>query len=270
MTDFFVVMLKPFLACLILTGIHAYLGFHVIKREIIFVDLSLAQIAALGAVLALLAGFEAHSMPAYWLSLAATLCGAVILSLTRTKRQSLPQEVIIGIIYVISAALSILLLHHSPEGDEHIRHMLVGNILLVDSHNIIKMFSVYILVGIFHYVYRKQFFAVSSADANQLKGVNIKKWDLLFYISFGLVVTSSVEVAGVLLVFSFLIIPAAMALLLTQSIRLRLIWGWCLGAVFSMIGLAASYFMDLPTGASIVCSFGLGLGFISLFRRRYQ
>ena len=267
MNDFFLVMWKPLLACLILTGIHAYLGFHVIKREIIFVDLSLAQIAALGAVVAVLVGHEPHTLGAYWLSLGATLLGAVILSLTRTKRQSLPQEVMIGIIYVISAALAILLLHHSPEGDEHIRHMLIGNILLVETEDLLKMMSIYLCVGAVHIIFRKQFFAVSLSDGKEIKSLNVKKWDLFFYMTFGIVVTSSVEIAGVLLVFSFLIIPAAMAVLLAQSIQARLVWGWALGSLFSFMGITASYYFDLPTGATIVCAFGVGLGVIGFLRR---
>ncbi len=267
MADFLTVMTIPFLACLVLTGIHAYLGFHVIKRGIIFVDLSLAQIAALGAVIAVLVGFEPHTPGAYWLSLGATVIGAILLSQTRSGNHELPQESMIGIIYVFSAALSILLLHQAPEGDEHIRHMLVGNILLVEIPEIMKMISVYVVVGLFHYIFRKQFFAVTFAESSQGENINIKKWDLLFYLSFGIVVTSSVEIAGVLLVFSFLIIPAAMAVLLATSIRSRLAWGWGLGSILSFIGIMLSYLLDLPTGATIVCVFGLGFLGISVWNK---
>jgi len=266
MVDFLSVMTKPFIACLILTGIHAYLGFHVIKRGIIFVDLSLAQIAALGAVIAVLVGFEPHSSGAYWLSLGATVIGAVLLSLTRSKNHEIPQEAMIGIIYVISAALAVLLLHQAPEGDEHIRHMLVGNILLVNTPDIIKMLIVYTIVGLFHFVFRKQFFAVTFDEQKTSSGINIQKWDMLFYLTFGVVVTSSVEIAGVLLVFSFLIIPAAMAVLLVGSVQARLALGWILGSILSLIGISLSYFLDLPTGATIVCIFGLGFMGISLWR----
>lgn len=267
MTDFLIVMTKPFLACLILTGIHAYLGYHVIKREIIFVDLSLAQIAALGAVIAILVGYEPHSPGAYWLSLAATTLGAVLLSLTRSSRRDLPQEAMIGIIYVISAALSVLLLHQAPEGDEHIRHMLVGNILLVETPDLIKMAAVYTFVGVFHFIFRKRFFAIAEKNPSDMNSLKVKKWDLLFYLSFGIVVTSSVEIAGILLVFSFLIIPAAMAVLLSSTIQVRLVLGWILGSVLSFIGITLSYVFDLPTGATIVCVFGLGFLIVRLVTR---
>lgn len=267
MNDFLSIMLQPFLACLVLTGIHAYLGYHVIKREIIFVDLSLAQIAALGAVIAVLAGFEPHSSAAYWLSLGATVIGAVLLSMTRPRGHELPQEAMIGIIYVIAAALSVLLLHRAPEGDEHIRHMLVGNILLVDGGDVVKMFIVYAVIGLFHFIFRRHFFALSSGKEQAYQSRHLRRWDLLFYLSFGVVVTSSVEIAGVLLVFSFLIIPAAMAVFLARSVRGRLMWGWILGSLLSFLGLALSYFLDLPTGATIVCVFGIGFLATRLLRR---
>jgi zinc/manganese transport system permease protein len=264
--DFVSVMSKPFLACLVLTGIHAYLGFHVIKREIIFVDLSLAQIAALGAVIAILVGYEPHSQAAYWLSLGATVIGAILLSLTRSRGHELPQEAMIGIIYVVSAALSVLLLHRAPEGDEHIRHIFVGNVLLVEMSDIVKMIAIYSLVGLFHFIFRKKFFAITMANTTEIQSLNIKKWDLLFYLSFGIVVTSSVEIAGILLVFSFLIIPAAMAVLLATTTKARLMLGWLCGTLLSLVGIALSYILDLPTGATIVCVFGLGFLATRLFK----
>lgn len=255
--DFLSIMWKPILACMILALMHGYLGLHVLKRGIIFVDLSLAQIAALGSVAALLAGFKLHSPEAYGISLAAAAGGAVLLSLTRTREKELPQEALIGMIYVVAAALAVLLLHRAPEGDEHIRQMLVGNILLVETGEILKMLLIYGAVGVFHFVFRRQFFEVSGFGESSNRTPS-RKWDLLFYLSFGLVVTSSVEIAGVLLVFSFLIIPAAAAVLLAGSVRGRLLTGWFAGSALALTGIAFSYFRDLPTGPAIICIFGAG------------
>jgi len=241
MYDFFVLMWKPFLACLVLVGIHAYLGIHVIERKVIFVDLALTQIAALGAVCALLFGHDFSSVQTYGFSLSATVLGAVIFSLTRVRYEKIPQEAVIGIIYVVSAALSVLLLSRYAEGDEHIRHMLVGNILLVGGDEIIKIFLLYSLLGGIHWFFRKQMILISTNPQTAYqKGMNIKFWDLVFYLTFGFVVTSSVQIAGVLLVFTFLIIPAVGAMLLTENISARLGMGWLIGAVASFFGIFLS------------------------------
>jgi zinc/manganese transport system permease protein len=268
MADFLFLMWKPLLACLVLTGIHNYLGVHVIERKVIFVDLSLAQIAALGATVALLFGFGLHSTVTYWFSLGATFLGAGIFALTRTRREKVPQEAVIGIVYAVSAALAILILSRSPEGDEHIRHMLVGNILLVNFSEIIKMAVLYSLVGVLHWKLRHVFLKISmDPDKALQEGIPIKRWDLVFYLTFGLVVTSSVQIAGVLLVFSFLIVPAVAAILYTADIRRRLIFGWSVGLVTSFVGMAVSYYADFPTGATVICCFGVMLLVLVLFQK---
>ena len=268
MNDFVLLMWKPLLACFILTGIHAYLGIHVIERKVIFVDLALAQIAALGATVALLFGIRLHSPGAYWFSLGATFAGAAIFSVTRSRREKVPQEAIIGIVYAVSAALAILVLSHSAEGDEHIRQMLVGNILLADLHEIAKIALLYGTVGLLHWRLRRVFLMISTEPERAFKhGVSVKGWDLVFYLTFGLVVTSSVEIAGVLLVFSFLIVPAVAAVMFADTIRSRLIFGWGVGSVTSLVGITLSYFFDLPTGAAVVCSFGAVLLILSAVRR---
>ena len=257
MADFFVLMWKPLLTCFILTGIHTYLGVHVMERKVIFVDLALAQIAALGAILAFVFGLDIHSPGAYWFSLSATFLGALVFSVTRTRHEKVPQEAIIGIVYAVAAAAAVLILSRAAEGDEEIRHMLVGHVLLVNFPEIVKMTCLYILVGLFHWRFRKTFLLISThpEEAYQ-KGIPIKFWDILFYLSFGLVVTSSVHIAGVLLVFSFLIIPAVGALLFSKTLSGRLFFGWGYGIIASLIGVGVSYFFDLPTGATIVCVFG--------------
>ena len=271
MIDFLVLMWKPLLACLVLTGIHGYLGVHVVERKVIFVDLALAQIAALGATIAFLFGQDLHGPTTYWFSLGATFLGAAIFSLTRTRREKIPQEAVIGIVYAVSAALAILILSHSAEGDEHIRFMLVGNILLVRLPEIFKMTVLYTLVGLLHWQFRKTFILISTEpDTAYQKGIPVKLWDLLFYLTFGLVVTSSVQIAGVLLVFSFLIVPAVGAILFSNTFSQRLFIGWGLGILASVAGIAASYAWDLPTGATIVTAFGATLAvtsILSLMRR---
>lgn len=269
MNDFFIVMWKPILACLILTGIHAYLGIHVIEREVIFVDLALAQIAALGAVLSLFFGFRLHGAETYWFSLSATFLGAAIFSAGRMRRARVPQEAVIGIVYAVSAASAILVLSRLAEGDEEIRHMLVGNILLVDLPEIAKMSVLYSAVGFFHWYFRRTFVLISTdPEGAYRQGIRLRWWDLLFYLTFGLVVTSSVEVAGVLLVFTFLIVPAVAAVLFCRSLSARLTFGWAMGTVSSLLGILCSYSFDLPTGAAVVCAFAAVLLFL-VFARRF-
>lgn len=261
-------LLLPFLAGLILTGIHAYLGVHVVERGVIFVDLSLAQIAALGTTMAYLAGHDLHDPVTYFWSLGFTIVGAAIFALTRVHHETrIPQEAIIGIVYAVSAAAAILAMSKAPEGTEHLKDMLVGNILTVSWREVITTAILYALVGGFHYIFRQRFLAISvDANAAARSGLNVKFWDFLFYTSFGFVVTSSVSIAGVLLVFSYLIVPSVAAMLFARRIGTRLAIGWTMGAVVSALGILASFYLDLPTGATIVCTFGVALIVLSLIR----
>ena len=255
-------LLLPFLTGLVLTGIHAYLGVHVVERGVIFVDLSLAQIAALGTTVAFLNGYDLHSGPSYFWSLGFTIVGAAIFALTRVHRETrIPQEAIIGIVYSVSAAAAILVMSKAPQETEHLKDMLVGNILAVNGYTVIKTAILYALVGLFHFVFRKKFLTISLNAHNGTADTipNVKLWDFLFYTSFGFVVTSSVAIAGVLLVFSYLIVPSVAAMLFSYSIGKRLAIGWTMGALVTAIGILLSFQLDLPTGATIVCTFGLSL-----------
>lgn len=250
----------PFIACLILTGIHTYLGIHVIRRGVIFVDLALAQMAALGSALALLLGFDLHDPQAYFISLGMTFLGAAVFSLSRERQERMPQEAVIGVLYAVSAAASVILLDHVPGGAEHIRALLVGNILTVTQEEVFRTSLLYIAVGMIHWICRKAMIKVSFQPEEALHdGDRIRAWDFLFYTLFGLVVTNSVALAGILLVFSYLIVPALISLLIsgTRTIRTRLLLGWGIGFFASMAGLYASVVWDTPTGASIVCAFGM-------------
>ena len=254
----------PFLACLILTGIHAYLGLHVLARGVIFVDLALAQVAALGLTLALLAGHPIQSDAAWWYALVFAVGGALLFTLTRVRRGPLPQEAIIGIVYAVSAALGVLVVDRAPQGAEHIKQLLVGSILTVNAAEVASLAVLYAVVGLVHWLGRHRLLAISLApDAAVGRVVG---WDALFYTSFAMVVTSSVRLAGVLLVFSFLVVPAAVAALLARGVAARLAIGWSVGAVVSAAGLLASYRWDLPTGAAIVAVFGGALSLTAAVR----
>jgi zinc/manganese transport system permease protein len=264
----------PFAASLILTGIHAYLGVHVVERGVIFVDLSLAQIAALGATIAMLVpslGGDPHSPGVYWLSLGFTFIGAAVFSLIHSRRARIPQEAIIGISYAVASAAAILAMSKSTSQAEHLKDMLVGNILAVSWQEVIKTALLYGAVGTFHYVFRRRFLLISMhPDQARDAGINVRLWDFLFYASFGFVVTSSVAIAGVLLVFCYLIVPSVAAMLYSDRIGSRLAIGWSLGTIVSLLGIYLSLHLDLPTGATIVCTFGAVLIVMALIRPLVQ
>jgi len=250
-------LLAPFAASLILTGIHAYLGVHVVERGVIFVDLALAQIAALGATVAIISGLDPHGEGAYWLSLGFTFLGAGIFAVARTRRLHIPKEAFIGIAYAVASAAAILAMSKATRETEHLKDMLVGNILAVSWDEVGKTALLYGAIGLFHYVFRKNFLLISTDPAAaEAQGLSIRWWDFLFYGSFGFVVTSSVAIAGVLLVFCYLVVPAVGAMLFADHTGPRLAIGWTMGTVVSALGVYLSVVLDLPTGPAIVCTFG--------------
>ena len=265
----FELLVPAFVASLILTGIHAYLGVHVVERGVIFVDLSLAQIAALGTTVAYLAGYDLHSTAAWLFSLGFTFLGAAIFALSRVHRRTrIPQEAVIGIVYAVSAAVAILVMSKATQETEHLKEMLVGNILSVTWAELGKTAVLYSLVGLFHYVFRKRFLTISmDGKEAERQGWNIRFWDFLFYVSFGFVVTSSVAIAGVLLVFCFLIVPSVAAMMFSERLGVRLAIGWIMGAAVSGAGVAFSFVLDLPTGATIVATFGVALLLLAVVRQ---
>lgn len=268
MSEFLHLMAAPFAACLVLTGIHAYLGLHVIERQVIFVDLALAQIAALGATIGFLFGFGLHHSANYLFALGFTFLGAVIFAATRFREEKVPHEAIIGVVYAVTAAASILVLSRAAEGGEELKSLLVGHLLLVSWPEVAKIAMIYIGVGFLHWLFRKQLLFISQHPKEAFAaGMRVRWWDLFFYITFGCVVTSSVEIGGVLLVFSFLIVPAICGVFLARSIAQRLWIGWGIGTLTSILGIIASYFWDLPTGATIVCVFGVVLLAVGFLKR---
>jgi zinc/manganese transport system permease protein len=253
----------PFAASLILTGIHAYLGVHVVERGVIFVDLSLAQIAALGSTMAVLLPFtgqDPHGPWVYWTGLLFTFIGAAIFSTIRVRRARIPQEAIIGIAYAVASAATILAMSKATSESEHLKDMLVGNILAVSWWEVGKTAVLYAVIGAFHYAFRGRFLAISmDHEKAEREGMSVRFWDFLFYASFGFVVTSSVLIAGVLLVFCYLIVPSVAAMLYAERIGPRLAIGWTMGTVVSALGIYLSVVLDLPTGATMVCTFGIVL-----------
>ena len=266
------VMKWPLVACLILPGILVYYGLHIIRREVIFVDLALAQVATLGTCVCLWLGHEAEDIHNFFYSLGFTLAGALLFTFTRpSKKARVPQEALIGIIYVVAAAAGILLMSKSPHGKEELQRTLVGDLLTVTPSQIWKTAALYAVIGLVHFIFRKQFIKLSFDHAHaEQGGLNVRLWDFLFYALFGLIVTSFVQVGGVLMVFSYLIVPAASAAFLVKSLPAQLLVGWVVATLGSIAGLYWSFHKDLPTGAAIVCALGITLlvtGVISKLRR---
>ncbi|MFQ5607638.1 MAG: metal ABC transporter permease, partial [Candidatus Zixiibacteriota bacterium] len=245
MSDYVAFLLWPFLACVVLTGIHVYFGLHILRRGIIFVDLALAQIAALGMTLAFLLEREIDDPLTYIFSLGLALLGGAFFAVTRKIEKRIPQEAIIGIVYAVSSAAALLAVSHSPEGAEHIRFMLVGSILTVTPGVVLKTALLFALVGLFHWLARSSFLSLSFSENGKRAS---RLWDFLFYASFAVVVTSAVKICGALLVFMFLVAPAVFSVLITEGFARRLVFGWVFGIVGSLLGLGLSFWLDTPTG----------------------
>ncbi|CAM3814527.1 metal ABC transporter permease [Polynucleobacter arcticus] len=250
MTDLLGLLAVPFFACVILVAIHCQFGLHVLKKNVVFVDLALAQCAALGATVAFMQGHLPQSLGAYSWSLGFALSAALLLSLVRFAPEKIPAEALVGVLYIVSAAAAILLIERAPQGAEHLKQILTGSVLTVDINDLYGVIALYVVIGsLLAIATKKQWLQVGGA----------KGWvvDLIFYSAFGLVVTSSVAIAGVLLVFSFLIIPALIGLLLARDTIRQWLYGFMVGCLAALIGLLASYWLDTSTGATIVCAFGL-------------
>ena len=267
-------MLPPFVACMILVAMLSYLGLHVIAREVIFVDLSLAQMAALGSLSALLFKVSPDSSMTYVFALLMTAVGAFLFALTRTSVHGpntgsrVPQEAFIGIVYVVASAAAVLVANKVPGGGEAVEKTLVGSLLWVTWPTIVKLAIAYAALGVFQFALRQRFLTISfHPDQAESQGWKIRTWDFLFYLSFGVVITLAVPIAGVLMVFSFLVVPAVIANLFTADKRKLAIISWSSGAIASILGLWLSYTKDLPTGPLVVCMYGVLLIVAVLVRR---
>lgn len=262
------VMKWPFVACLLFPPLLVYLGLHVVKREVIFVDLALAQVATLGTCVSLLMGNHFDDRITFWISLAVTFVGAAFFSWTRSREKgAVPQEAIIGITFVVAAAGVLLLLSRVAGGKEELENLLTGDILNVTRGEIAQRTVVFVVLGSFYAAFHKRFVAISSDPARAFaEGVRVRLWDFLFYAAFALVVVSFVRLGGVLLTFAYLIVPAVCGSILARDWTKRLMIGWGVATLASLLGLWLSYRMDLPTGAAIVCMSGLLLAVVGVFR----
>jgi zinc/manganese transport system permease protein len=257
----------PFAICMVLVAVLGYLGLHVLLRKVIFVDLALAQIAAMGAVVAFVFGHEPGSLASFAYSLGAAILGAAIFTLSRARREKVPQEAIIGITYVIASAATILIADRAPEGAEHIKELLAGAILWVTWPVVLRDLAICAAVGGFHWYFRRRFMQISEDPEHAFaEGVAVRWWDFLFYATFGLVITIAVEIAGVLMVFAYLVAPAIIALATSSRWAVRIGLAWLLGFAASALGLFASYRWDLPSGPAIVCALGVFLIAFAIWR----
>ena len=261
------VMRWPLAACLVLPPLLVYLGLHVVKREVIFVDLALAQVATMGTCIALILGFHFGDVTTFWISLAVTFLAAGLFSWSRSVEQhEVPQEAIIGITFVVAAAAVILLLSRVAGGKEELEHLLTGDILNVTAGDVLKRALTFVALGVFYGVFHGRFALISESFVNAVaSGMRVRLWDFLFYAAFSLVVVNFVRIAGVLLTFAYLIVPAVCAVMLVRTWAARLAVGWAIASIASVAGLAASYRFDLPTGAAIVVACGVLLAVISAY-----
>jgi zinc/manganese transport system permease protein len=262
--------LAPLVACMVIVAVHSYLGLHVLAREVIFVDLSLAQVAALGSTVAIFAGAQPDSAASFAYALGFTTVGAALFALTRSAhgRGRVPQEAIIGIVYVVASAAALLVADRSPRGGEAIKDILVGSLLWVGWPAIGRLALVYLGIGAFHWAMRRRFLMISFEPNHAAgQGWNLRWWDFWFYLSFGIVITFSVPIVGVLLVFSFLVVPAAIAFQFTRRRGALAVISWIAGVSASGLGIGVSFHYDLPTGPVVVCVFGLLLLVAFLIRR---
>lgn len=261
MSGFLEMMILPVVMAIVLVAMHSHLGFHVVKRGVIFVDIALAQVAAFGVAISLLLGGEPGTGSTYAIALGSTFLGSLLISSTRARNQRVPQEAYIGVIYVVFSAAMILVLTQVPHGGELINHLLVGQLLWVSGATLLKTTLLYAFLGVLLWIWRGPLRRISTQPEEARKeGLNMRRWDIVFYMILGTVVTSSVQIAGVLLVFTLLVVPTVMGMRLFSGLGKQMLYTLAVGTLAVVIGSAGSYVLDLPTGAAIVCAFGFLLG----------
>jgi zinc/manganese transport system permease protein len=257
----------PFVACLIILALHVYVGIHVIRREIIFIDLALAQMAALGAAVAILVGYEPGAPQAYAFSLVFALAGALLFAVTRLRGSVVPQEAIIGIVYAVSAGMAFLVLNYSPHGMEELKKLLVGTVLFVKWSDVARLGVLYVALGLVHLALARRFLLISyHPEEAERQRLPLAFTDFLFYALFAIMVTQSVRIAGVLLVFSYLIVPGVAVMLFIDEFRRVLVWAWLFALVATVLGLLFSGRFNWPTGESLVSTLGCLLALIGMVK----
>jgi len=241
----------------------AYLGVHVVGRGIVLVDLALGQISMLGVA------FAAYlEMDPLVVSISFTLVGAFLMSLIKVTDKRLKVESIIGIIYAVSSALTVLLISKAAHGDADIQEVLFGSIFTVTNSQIISMAVVFAILGTMHFAFRKQFFEITekfeAKEVHELNSFNL--WNFLFYISIGLTIVLAVRAGGVIPVFSYLVVPPVSALLLTKGKASVVVTSLVIGVIASFMGIYFSVQFDFPAGASVVSMLGLLFAIASIIR----
>jgi len=281
MPTIILIMAAPLFACLTLVGIHGYFGIHVLKREIIFIDIAMAQIAALGGtIFSLLPAvatvedgithYEAHGAGplAYICSLVLVFLAAGVFTLLKSEKLFVSIEAMIGITFAVATTISVILIDKAAGGDVHIKEMLVGSILWVKWFDILKSFIVYSIIGGLHYIFRHKILPISeNYQKAKDKGINVKLWDFFFYFTLGIVVIHSVKIAGILVVFAFLIIPASISVLFSEKWSSRIILGYTVGTIVTMFGIYFSWAMDVPAGPAVILFLGLALILALIIRK---
>lgn len=271
MAEFFTFMSAPAAGCIILSIIFTYFGCHVLKREIVFVDLSMAQLAALGATVAFIMEIELDTPESLAISILFVLVGGAFFTWTRSFTHRVPQEAVIGIVYIVAASAALLLSSFSVHGDEHLKTMLNGSILWITWKEVIRQLSVSVIVavllGTYHKKIEEQSLSYRSLGTTRIS--SFWKWDFLFYVLLGMVIVFFIKTAGIFTIFTFLIIPATCAALFVDQLFKQFVVGSILAIAVSLIGLTLSFYLDLPTGATLVCSFGATF-FIALILSKFR
>lgn len=260
MPELLQLMIAPFVASMLLVAMLSYLGIHIIARGVIFVDLALAQMAALGVTFGLLFHVSPDAPLSYAFALGFTTLGALVFALTREDQEDrrVPQEAIIGIVYIVATAAAVLIADRTPAGGEAVKDVLVGSLLWVSWPTIGRIAIVYAVVGVIQWLLRNRFLTISlKEDVAEERGWSIRGWDFLFYALFGVVITLAVPLAGILLVFTLLVVPAVVAFQFTRRTATLVMVSWGVSALAVISGLAVSFHFDLPTGPLMVCMFGL-------------
>jgi len=259
---------QPFLVCLTMVVILGYMGIHVLQREVIFIDIALAQIAAVGAIVAHIA-FKAHgdSLLGYYVAFGFTLIASVFYSLVRKKVNQIPLEAVIGVSYAIAAAAALFLVGVAPGGHIHVQHMLAGSILWATWKDILLCIFVFSAVGLCFYLFRQPFKEISDNYESALrKGIKVVWWDLFFYALFGIVITLAVRIGGVVVIFAFLIIPATISALFSSSWGRRLVISWAIGIGATVAGLLFAGRFDFSIGSAVSLFLGVALVLAGFFR----
>ena len=274
MIENLIFLAPPITASVILAGLLSFFGNHILSRGIIFIDIAIAQIAALGTMIGLLLGLAEQSALVQVLSYIFTLGIISLFALTKFRDQRIPQEAIIGIIYCVGLGLASLFAEKIPGGSNFITKTITGNILWVTWKQMWPLVFLLLVVVLIHSFFGKHFIKISSEpNGYPFSPKRLRMYELLFYVSFGLVIVKSVQIGGIFLVFILLIAPSTAATLFTNTWKTRFIWSWIIGIIGSVIGMYLSYSLNISNGPAIVCLLGIIvfiLAFIVLARRHQE